>query len=242
MMESVLNIKGLTKKHFKQTILEDINLEVGCGKNIGVLGSNASGKTTLLNVIAGITRYNAGEVIVCGKPLSPDTKQSVAYLTDRHIFEKWMSIKDCIKLYASSFHGFDAAKIETNLGTYGMNSKTKLTELSRGKLEILAVLLTLSRKAKLYLFDEPLAAVDVAAREKIMGLLVEHMDENCSMMIATHSLKDIGKVFDEVIMMHEGRILRTVNVEEMKMSEGKSVEEVFKEMFENVYTDAITGF
>lgn len=241
-METVLSIKGLTKTHFKKTILNDIHLEVAYGKNIGVLGSNASGKTTLFNVIAGVTRISNGEVLVCGKPIDFNTKQSIAFLPDDLIFEKWMTIKDCIAVYASSFRDFDATKVENNLHTYGMQVKTRLIALSKGKLEILAVLLTLSRNAKLYLFDEPLAAVDVVAREKILSLLLENIDKNCSMMIATHSLKDVGKIFDEVIMMHEGKILSIVDVEEMKMSKGQSVEESFKEMFNNVYTNSITDF
>ncbi len=240
-MDTVLSIKGLTKKHFNKTILDNIDLEIGYGQIIGLIGSNASGKTTLLNSISGMTRFNSGKVLVCGKPLCVDTKHQVSYHTSQHNFEKWMTIKDCIKVYHSSFHGFNAEKIEASLGIYGLDLKTRISELSIGKLEILAVLLTLSRKANLYLFDEPLAAVDVSVRDKIIELLLGHIDENCSIVIATHLLKDMGKIFDEVIMMHEGRILKQINVEDVKMSEGKTVEELFKEVFDDEDTYAVAN-
>ena len=235
-MGEILSVNGLSKKHFNKKILDNVEFNLGIGRIMGIFGPNSSGKSTLLKVIAGITSYNSGEVLIGGKAVGFDTKSYVAYLPEIGCFEKWMSIKDCIRLYSSFYKDFDREKAEKMVSTYGMTTKDRISSLSKGKQEILNVIITFSRNAKLYLLDEPLASIDPMAREKIIEMFLDNFHEECSIIMVTHLIKDVGKIFDDIIFMDKGSIKLLGNVEELKMNTGKSVEEAFKEMFVNAYT------
>ncbi|WP_026881773.1 ABC transporter ATP-binding protein [Clostridium akagii] len=231
-METMLKTTNLTKQYSKNRGLNGLNMEIKTGRIVGLLGPNGSGKTTLLKIAAGILRKESGEIEIDGKEPGMYTKSIVSYLPDTNYLYKWMKIKDAVKFYSDMFKDFDRQKCEELLKFMNLNEEDKVTSLSKGMLEKLNLSLTISRKAKLYILDEPLGGVDPTAREKIIDAILNNYREDSSMIVTTHLVNDIERLFDDVFFISEGKIVLEGNAEELRISKGKSIDELYREVFQ----------
>ncbi|SCL90546.1 ABC transporter ATP-binding protein [Sporanaerobacter sp. PP17-6a] len=231
-MESIVKIKGLSKSYFNKKALDNINLDIEEGKIIGILGPNGSGKTTLLKIISGILRQSKGEIFIEGQKPGPYTKSVVSYLPDRNYLYKWMKIKDAIEFFKDFYKDFDEKRADELLDFMKLDKEMKLTSLSKGMVEKLNLTLVLSRKAKLYVLDEPIAGVDPVARDKILDSIINSYDENSSMIVTTHLVRDIEKIFNRVIFLKSGKIELSGDVEELREKNQSSIDELYKKVFE----------
>lgn len=231
-MDNILESKNLSKSYFTKKALNNVNLEIQKGKVVGLLGPNGSGKTTFIKIAAGILRKSSGEILIDGKKPGVETKAVVSYLPDRNYLYKWMKIRDAVELFRDFYDDFDDKKCEELLKFMKLEEESKVTSLSKGMMEKLNLTLVLSRKAKLYILDEPLAGVDPVAREQILDAIINNYSEDCSMIITTHLVKDIERVFDDVAFIKEGEIVLSGNAEDLRCEKGKSIDELFREVFE----------
>lgn len=231
-MDTMLKTTNLTKQYSKNRGLNGLNMEIKTGRIVGLLGPNGSGKTTLLKIAAGILRKESGEIEIDGKEPGMYTKSIVSYLPDTNYLYKWMKIKDAVKFYSDMFKDFDGQKCEELLKFMNLNEEDKVTSLSKGMLEKLNLSLTISRKAKLYILDEPLGGVDPTAREKIIDAILNNYREDSSMIVTTHLVNDIERLFDDVFFISEGKIVLEGNAEELRISKGKSIDELYREVFQ----------
>ncbi|MGF7057554.1 ABC transporter ATP-binding protein [Brassicibacter mesophilus] len=231
-MELILEAKGLSKSYFNKKALSNVDLELPKGKILGLLGPNGSGKTSFIKIAAGILTSSSGEILIDGHKPGVYTKSVVSYLPDRNYLYKWMKIKDAIGLFRDFYNDFDEKKAYELLDFMKLDSEAKVTSLSKGMLEKFQLTLVLSRKAKLYILDEPIAGVDPVAREKILDAIINNYAEDSSMIITTHLVKDIERVFDDVAFISNGKIVLSGNAEELRLSKGKSIDELFREVFE----------
>jgi len=231
-METMLNTTNLTKKYSRNRGLDGLNMEIKTGRIVGLLGPNGSGKTTFLKIAAGILRQDAGEIEIDGKKPGIYTKSIVSYLPDTNYLYKWMKIKDAVKFYSDMFKDFDRAKCDELLKFMNLEEGDKVSSLSKGMLEKLNLSLTISRKAKLYILDEPLGGVDPTAREKIIDTILNNYREDSSMIVTTHLVNDIERLFDDVFFISEGKIVLEGNAEELRISKGKSIDELYREVFQ----------
>ncbi len=231
-MDNILEAKDLSKSYFTKKALNNINLEIQKGKVVGLLGPNGSGKTTFIKIAAGILRKSSGEILIDGKKPGVETKAVVSYLPDRNYLYKWMKIRDAVELFKDFYDDFDDKKCEELLKFMKLEEEAKVTSLSKGMMEKLNLTLVLSRKAKLYILDEPLAGVDPVAREQILDAIINNYSEDCSMIITTHLVKDIERVFDDVAFIKDGEIVLSGNAEDLRCEKGKSIDELFREVFE----------
>lgn len=231
-METMLKTTNLTKQYSKNRGLNGLTMEIKTGRIVGLLGPNGSGKTTLLKIAAGILRKESGEIEIDGKEPGMYTKSIVSYLPDTNYLYKWMKIKDAVKFYSDMFKDFDRQKCEELLKFMNLNEEDKVTSLSKGMLEKLNLSLTISRKAKLYILDEPLGGVDPTAREKIIDAILNNYREDSSMIVTTHLVNDIERLFDDVFFISEGKIVLEGNAEELRISKGKSIDELYREVFQ----------
>ncbi|WP_392486847.1 ABC transporter ATP-binding protein [Haloimpatiens sp. FM7315] len=230
-MEYILSSKNLNKRYFTKVALRDVNFNIEEGKIVGLLGPNGSGKTSLIKIVAGILRQSSGEISICGHKPSAYTKGIVSYLPDKEYLYKWMSIDDAIKLFKDFYEDFDEKKADELLKFMKLDRNLNVKELSKGMYEKLTLALVLSRKAKLYVLDEPLGGVDPVAREKILDAIINNYTENSSMLITTHLVKDIERVFDDVAFIKEGEIILKGNAEELRVKNEKSIDELYREVF-----------
>lgn len=230
-MEKLLEINELYKKIGSKRILNGLSFDLEPGKVLGIMGPNGNGKTTLLNIIQGFLRPTRGEVKVNGIKVGTETKKPVSFLQDKVPYSRGMKIKDAVKFYQDFFQDFDKEKAMKILETMKLSEDMKIRDLSKGMTEKLGVCLTLSRKAKVYLLDEPISGVDPVAREKILDTIIANIGEDSSLIITTHYVGELEQIFDEVLFIGEGRVIEKGEAEEMRMKYGMSIDGVYRKIF-----------
>lgn len=230
-MDKILEAKWLSKKYINKKALNNVNLDIEKGKVVGILGPNGSGKTTFIKIATGLLRASKGEILVDGHKPGAETKAVVSYLPDRNFLYKWMTVEDAIEFYNDFYADFDMKKADELLKFMKLSKDLKVDALSKGMTEKLNLTLVLSRNAKLYILDEPIAGVDPVARDQILDAIINNYNEDSSMIITTHLVRDIERIFDEVVFLSEGEIVLSGNAEELREEKGKSIDELYKEIF-----------
>lgn len=230
-MSTILKCNGLTKKYGSVVALDNVNLSLESGKIIGLLGPNGSGKTTLIKLINGLLTPTEGEIFVDGFVPGVETKKVVAYLPDTIYLNSWMTVKQIIDYFVDFYEDFRKDLAYNMLEKLGISPKHKLKTLSKGNKEKVCLILTMSRNALLYVLDEPIAGVDPAARDYVISTIINNYNPNATVLISTHLISDIEQVLDEAIFIQNGQITLHKSVEDIRKIEGKSVDELFREVF-----------
>lgn len=230
-VESILQLTDVTKSYASKKALDKVTLNLAPGKITGLLGSNGSGKSTLMKIASGLIHANSGTVRIGGQRVGMETKAITSFMPDKPLTEDWMRVEDAIGFYKDFYTDFDGVKANEMLQFMKLNKRDRVTSLSKGMSERLQLILVLSRNAKLYLLDEPIGGVDPVARAKILDAIVGYYNEESSVLISTHLVRDIERIFDEVIFIREGKIVLMDDVENIRLTHGKSVDEMFKEVF-----------
>lgn len=228
---TLLECKNLTKQYGKQTALDNISLQIDSGHIIGLLGPNGSGKTTLLKLIAGILSPTSGELYVKEEPIGIASKKLISYLPDHSYLNDWMKVTEIIRFFDDFYEDFEAERAYDMLSSLQIDPNRKLRTLSKGTKEKVQLILVMSRKADLYLLDEPIAGVDPAARDYILNTIISNYDENASIVISTHLISDIENILDEVIFIRNGSIQFHSSVDDIREKDNKSVDTLFREVF-----------
>ncbi len=214
--------------------LNRANLSVGRGKVVGLLGPNGSGKTTLIKLFNGLIKPTKGDIFIDGQRPGVYTKSMISYLPDKTYFADWMKVKDVLNMFSEFYKDFDKDKAEQMCAILGIGANDRIKTMSKGTREKVQLILVMSRKAQLYLLDEPIAGVDPAARDYILTTIINNYNEEGTVIISTHLISDIERILDEVIFIKEGKILRHEAVDDIKQKEGKSIDDVFKDSFRMV--------
>lgn len=230
-MADIVEIRGLSKQYMRTKALDNVDLNIKQGRIVGILGPNGSGKTSLMKIIAGILRQTRGEILIDGLVPGPATKAIVSYLPDRNFLYRWMKIDDAINFFKDFYEDFDEGKADELLSFMNLDRGMKIDALSKGMHEKLNLTLVLSRKAKLYVLDEPIAGVDPVARDQILDAIIKNYNNNSTMIITTHLVRDIESVFDEVIFLKEGVVILQGNAEELREEKGMQIDSLYKEIF-----------
>ena len=223
--------EGLSKDYGQIRALDRIDLRLEEGKIIGLLGPNGSGKTTLIKLASRLLVPSEGRITICGEVPSEKSKAIVSYLPDRNFLPDWMNSNDLIALYEDFFADFSKDRAIEMLGSLNIDMTMPLKKMSKGTKEKVQLIMTMSRRAKLYLLAEPIAGVDPAARDYILRTIISNYDENATVLISTHLIADVENVLDEAIFLKQGKIVLHERVDELKESTGKSVDEYFREVF-----------
>lgn len=221
----------LTKNYGGKIALNNISLNIGRGKIIGLLGPNGSGKTTLIKLLSGILTPTCGEITISGKPVGIETKKIVSYLPERTYLSEWMSVRQMISFFSDFYEDFSAVNAYDMLSRLNIDPQAKLKSMSKGTREKVQLILVMSRNAELYLLDEPIGGVDPAARDYIIQTILKNYNENASVIISTHLISDVEHVLDEVVFIKNGSIVMQSEVDEIREQYGKSVDGVFREVF-----------
>ena len=233
-MNELVVCNGVGKIYDAVRALDGVNLRLPTGRIIGLLGPNGSGKTTLIKILTGLLCPTEGSVTIDGKTIGPETKAIVSYLPDKMYYAGWMKTMDLVDLFADFYADFRRDRAEAMCQALGIGLNVKIKNMSKGTKEKLQLILVMCRNAKLYLLDEPIAGVDPAAREFILRTILTNYSPESTVMISTHLIADVEPVLDEVIFLKEGRIVRYDSVDNIRSIEGKSVDEVFREIFRTI--------
>ena len=230
-MEPILELTHVSKTYGKKEALKGVSLKIESGKVVGLLGPNGSGKSTLIKLINGLLQPTDGQILVAGQALGIETKKMISYLPERTYLNEWMKVKDLLGFFSDFYGDFDIEKAREMLTTLKIDEDSKLKTLSKGTKEKVQLILVMSRKAKLYILDEPIGGVDPAARDYILNTIISNYEENATVIIATHLIADIEQVLDEVIFINQGKIALQSTVDDIREQEGKSVDSLFREVY-----------
>lgn len=222
---------GLTKTYGSVKALDNLDLTLGGGRFAGLLGPNGSGKTTLIKLLNGLIQPTSGSVLVDGQAPGIHTHSVVSYLPDRGYLNDWMRVSDLMDFFADFYADFDRVKANDMLQSLKINALDRLKTLSKGTKEKVQLIVTMSRKAKLFLLDEPIAGVDPAARDYILNTILSNYSEDASVLLSTHLIADIERVLDEVIFLKNGVMTLHESVDTIREEHGKSVDMLFREVF-----------
>lgn len=230
-MSELLHCENLTKSYGGLMALKGINLTLESGKIIGLLGPNGSGKTTLIKIINGLLTPTSGDITVMGNKIGVESKKVVAYLPDNSFLNSWMTVEQIVNMFADFYADFKPERAYEMLSKLGITPAVKLKTLSKGNKEKVSLILVMSRDAKLYVLDEPIAGVDPATRDYIISTIINNYNPEASVLISTHLISDIEQVLDDVIFINYGNIVLHKTVDEIREENGKSVDELFREVF-----------
>ena len=227
-----IEIKNLTKLYGKDSIaLYDVNLTLPQGKIVGLLGPNGAGKTTLIKILTGIIKNYSGEVYVNDYKVGVETKKHIAYLPDIEFIDPSWNVSYAISYYQDFFNDFDKDKALHLMEKLDIPLNKKFKSLSKGTREKVQLILTLSRQSDNYIFDEPIAGVDPAARDLIFDLILQNYNKAATIIISTHLIADVERILDQFVFIKKGKIVRQGDVKETTQKEGKSIDEIFREDF-----------
>ena len=230
-MEKILECKDLKKSYKNNVALNSINLSINKNKIIGLLGPNGSGKTTFIKLAVGLLKPTSGEILIDGLPIGVETKKIISYLPDRDYLDKNQSIDSLIQLFLDFYPDFDENVARGMLKDLKIDKNAKFKALSKGNREKVQLILAMSRKAKLYLLDEPIAGVDPVTRDYILNTIIKNYNKEATLIISTHLINDVEKILDEVIFVNDGDILLHDSIENVKKEHNVSIDEYFREVF-----------
>lgn len=230
-MSEILRCENLSKRYGRKQALDNLSLSIENGKIIGLLGPNGAGKTTLIKIINGLLTPSAGTVYINGINPSVETKKLVSYLPDTNYLYHWMTVEQIVSMFSEFYEDFRAELAYEMLSKLGIERKERLKSLSKGNKEKVSLILVMSRNARFYVLDEPIAGVDPATRDYIISTIINNFNPQASVMISTHLISDIEDVLDDVIFIKDGRIVLHNSVDEIREEHNKSVDELFREVF-----------
>ena len=231
-MDNLLEIKDLTKVYGERVLaVNNISITLPGGKIIGLLGPNGSGKTTLIKMIAGVLNPTQGKILVGGHEVGKDSKAIVSYLPDRNSLNENEKVKNLVDFYEDFYKDFSRERADKMMQVLGIDQESSMKKLSKGSKEKIQLVLAMSRDARLYLLDEPIAGVDPAARSFIIQTIITNYNPEATVLISTHLICEIEQILDEVIFMDKGRAMLYTSVDNIREEHGKSVDGYFREVF-----------
>jgi len=230
-MNPILECINLTKTYGPRPALNNVNLALARGQIVGLLGPNGSGKTTLIKLANELLSPTHGEIRIDGKRPGVETKKIVSYLPEKTYLNDWMRVDQLVDFFADFYEDFKVDKAHDMLSRLGINPKDKLKSLSKGTKEKVQLILVMSREADLYLLDEPIGGVDPAARDYILDTIIRNYNQESTIIISTHLIYDIEKILDHVLFINNGQIMLSTSVDSIRSEQGKSVDQLFREVF-----------
>lgn len=230
-MSEIVKCENLTKRYGGLTALEDVSFTLETGRIVGLLGPNGSGKTTLIKVANGLLVPSSGNIYLGGYEPGVESKSIVSYLPDANYLPNWMNIQGLLEMFGDFYKDFDMEKAKEMVAFLHLSLNSRLKSLSKGNKEKVQLILAMSRQAKVYFLDEPIGGVDPAARDFILNTIIKNYSEDATVVLSTHLISDIERVLDEVLFLDRGHLLFHRSVDEIREAEGKSVDQLFREVF-----------
>ena len=228
---ALLEYRDLVKIYNGVPALSGINLDVPEGRIVGLLGPNGSGKTTLIKLTAGLLTPTAGTVKIGGYEPGVETKAMISYLPEKTYMSEWMKVGSFIDYFADFYSDFDKVKARDMLKSLNIDAGRTLQTLSKGTKEKVQLILVMSRRAKLYLLDEPIAGVDPAARDYILNTILKNYSEEAAVIISTHLIYDVENVLDDIIFLKNGCVVMAGGADDIREQNGKTIDALFREVF-----------
>ena len=231
---ALLECRGLTKYYDKTLAIENVDLDIEPGRIVGLLGPNGSGKSTFIKIANGLLVPSSGTITIAGHEPGVETKKLISYLPERTYLADWMNAVQLLDFFCDFYEDFDRAAAEHMLEALQIQPGMTIRKMSKGTREKVQLILVMSRRASLYLLDEPIGGVDPATRDYIIHTIINNYNAGSSVVISTHLISDIENILSDVIFIDQGRIVLRSTRERIRAEQGCSVDELFREVFRYV--------
>lgn len=228
-----IEVRDVTRNYGSVPALNGLSLLLPPGQVVALFGENGSGKTTLLKILAGVLAKYRGEVLIHGEAPGPQTKEIVSFLPDQSFLPDSITGRGAVEMYSSLFQDFDEPRATALIGELGIDIDRKLKALSKGQREKVQLALAMSRRAKIYLLDEPISGVDPAARETILKTILSQYEPDALVVISTHLISDIEPVADAAVFLRAGQVLMAGNADDLRSEHGMSLDQLFRAAYQN---------
>ena len=228
---ALLEVSHVSKSYGANRVLDDVTFSIPKGKIVGLLGPNGSGKTTLIKLINDLLKEDSGTIKVEGLDLGVETKKLISYLPDKNYLNNNMTVLELLNYFKHFYEDFSIDTAKVLIGKLGLDLNQKLKTMSKGTKEKVQLILVMSRKAKLYILDEPIGGIDPAARDYIINTILTNFSNDASLLISTHLISDLEKVLDEVIFLKNGKVVRSGSTDEIRKETNMSINDLFREEF-----------
>lgn len=228
---SLIEFRDVTKKFGYKVALDEVNLKIEKGKIYGLLGPNGSGKTTMIKLINDLLQPTSGEVLIKGEEAGIESKKIISYLPERTYLNMDMKVEELLNFFSDFYLDFDKSKALELLEKLDIAIDARLKTMSKGTKEKVQLIAVMSRKADIYILDEPIGGVDPASRDYILETILNNFNENSSLIISTHLIADIEKILDEVVFINKGKIVLNENAEEIRTKKKTTIDALFREEF-----------
>lgn len=228
---ALLEVSHVSKSYGNNRVLDDVTFNIAKGKIVGLLGPNGSGKTTLIKLINDLLKEDSGTIKVEGLDLGVETKKLISYLPDKNYLNNNMTVLELLNYFKDFYEDFRIDKAKELIGKLNLDLNQKLKTMSKGTKEKVQLILVMSRKAKLYILDEPIGGIDPAARDYIINTILTNFSNDASLLISTHLISDLEKVLDEVIFLKNGKVVRNGSTDEIRKETNMSINDLFREEF-----------
>lgn len=227
----MIELKNVSKRYKQTEALKNVSLSLKPGQIVGILGPNGSGKTTLIKILNGLLRDYSGEVLIDNQSVGVHSKSLISYLPDQTYLADWMNGEKAIDLFKDMYSDFDETRMRDLMAKLKLDSKQSIKTMSKGMKERFQLALVMSRNSKIYILDEPIGGVDPAARELILNTILDNYASDSLVIISTHIISEIEQIFDTVVFLKEGEVVLCDDVDQIRSSYNKSIDELFKEVF-----------
>ena len=228
---ALLEVSHVSKSYGNNRVLDDVTFNITKGKIVGLLGPNGSGKTTLIKLINDLLKEDSGTIKVEGLDLGVETKKLISYLPDKNYLNNNMTVLELLNYFKDFYEDFRIDKAKELIGKLNLDLNQKLKTMSKGTKEKVQLILVMSRKAKLYILDEPIGGIDPATRDYIINTILTNFSNDASLLISTHLISDLEKVLDEVIFLKNGKVVRSGSTDEIRKETNMSINDLFREEF-----------
>lgn len=228
--EYFLIIDNVIKSFGHSKALDSFSLKLEKGKVLGLLGPNGTGKTTLLKSIVGLVKIDYGKITIGGLEPSVETKAIISYLPDSNYFFENLKVSECIELFKAFYKDFNQGKCDKLFEKMNIPKDKRISEMSKGYVERLNVALVMSRDAKLFILDEPVAGVDPLARDMILDAIIDNIGD-ATMIVTTQLIDSMAKLFDRVCYIDDGKVLLEGDSDQLIEEKGMMLEDIYKEIY-----------
>ena len=227
----MLQCQNVMKKYGKKTAVANITTNIVPGKIYALLGSNGSGKTTFMKMVAGLVKPTNGTITFNGMPIGEESKKYIAYMPTESFYYSYMTCKDAGKFYKDFYEDFDENKYYYLLNEMNLDPDMKVSKMSSGMTAKAKLALTLSRNSSIIMLDEPLNGIDIIAREKVIDTVLKNASPNNAIVMSSHLVDELEKIIDYAIFVRQGEVVMQGDAEELRTRNGMSIVDMYKEIY-----------
>ena len=227
----MLQCQNVMKKYGKKTAVANITTNIVPGKIYALLGSNGSGKTTFMKMVAGLVKPTNGTITFNGMPIGDETKKYIAYMPTESFYYNYMTCRDAGKFYKDFYQDFDEIKYYGLLQEMNLDPNMKVSKMSSGMTAKAKLALTLSRNSSIIMLDEPLNGIDIIARDKVIETVLRSASPNNAIIMSSHLVDELEKIIDYAIFVRQGQVVLQGDAEELRTQHGKSIVDMYREIY-----------